>query len=45
MNKDFFNIDEDIEQLPEITSYLDRLSEEVLAELSNGKGDDEDGVQ
>lgn len=36
---------EENQELPEVTSYLDRLSEEVLEELSNGKGDDEDGVQ
>lgn len=36
---------EENQELPEVTSYLDRLSEEVLEELSNGKGDDEDGLQ
>lgn len=36
---------EENQELPEVTSYLERLSEEVLEELSNGKGDDEDGVQ
>ena len=36
---------EENQELPDVTSYLDRLSEEVLEELSNGKGDDEDGVQ
>ena len=36
---------EENQELPEVTSYLDRLSEDVLEELSNGKGDDEDGVQ
>lgn len=30
------------QELPEVTSYLERLSKEVLTELSNGKGDDED---
>ena len=37
--------EEEIEQLPEIKSYLDRLSPEVLEELSDGKGEDDDGVQ
>lgn len=36
---------EENQELPEVTSYLERLSPEVLEELSNGKGDDEDGVQ
>lgn len=38
---------EENQELPEVTSYLERLSKEVLEELSDGKGDDEDedGVQ
>jgi len=33
------------EDLPVVTSYLERLADEVLTELSDGKGEDEDGVQ
>lgn len=36
---------EENQELPVVTSYLDRMANEVLTELSDGKGDDEDGIQ
>ena len=33
---------EENQELPVITSYLERMSEEVLTELSDGKGEDDE---
>lgn len=35
----------DFEELPVITSYLERLSEEAMQELSDGKGDEDAEIQ
>ena len=36
---------EENQELPVVTSYLDRMANDVLTELSDGKGDDEDDIQ